>query len=297
MYFVLLGIGFMSCSRTKTKNERAEFSPARTLQELTNDTLDEVSGLESSIVNAGMLWVHNDSGGKSEIYLIDTLLNIKMQVKLLGIKNRDWEDIAVGPGPEVGKSYVYVGEIGDNNGKHKTKKIYRFEEPMMKDSFSLEIADFDTIEFTLPFKKKDTESLMIDPITKDLFVISKREEPVYVYQLKYPQSTHDIITAEELISMPLTQITAADISPDGTEIVVKNYEYIYYWKRAIGESLESTLKTKPTLLSYEQEPQGEAITFAQNGSGFYTLSETSKTDKTFLFFYARKASRKVQALQ
>lgn len=287
-YLISISIVFIACSKTKTRNEQAEFLPARSLQELTNDTLDEVSGMESSVSNPGMFWVHNDSGGKSEVYLIDTLLDIKMQVRLAGIKNRDWEDIAVGPGPEEGKSYIYVGEIGDNRARHKTKKIYRFEEPVLKDSFSIEITDFDTIEFSLPFKKKDTESLMIDPLTKDLYLISKREEPVYLYQVKYPQSTREVITAEELTSLPFTQITSADISNDGKEIIIKNYRFVYYWHRSDNESLEEVLKMEPTLLSYEQEPQGEAITWAENGSGFYTLSETSKLDKTYLLYYQRK---------
>jgi hypothetical protein len=41
---------------------------------------------------------------------------------------RDCEDIAVGPGPVKGKSYVYDGDIGDNDSKRKYITVYRIEE-------------------------------------------------------------------------------------------------------------------------------------------------------------------------
>ena len=56
---------------------------------------------------------------------------IKLTCTLAGVENRDWEDIAVGPGPDASKSYVYVADIGDNEGQYQYKYIYRFEEPVL----------------------------------------------------------------------------------------------------------------------------------------------------------------------
>ena len=39
---------------------------------------------------------------------------------LTGAKMRDWEDIAVGPGPEPNVDYLYVGAIGDNDARSKS---------------------------------------------------------------------------------------------------------------------------------------------------------------------------------
>jgi len=39
---------------------------------------------------------------------------------------------------------------------------------------------------------------------------------------------------------------------------------------------------------YEEEPQGEALTWTKDGSGFYTLSEKSKGKESFLYFYSLK---------
>ena len=51
---------------------------------------------------------------------------IKTDVRWLGF---DWEDIAVGPGPEPGVSYVYIGDIGDNLRLRSTISLLRFPEP------------------------------------------------------------------------------------------------------------------------------------------------------------------------
>ena len=52
--------------------------------------------------------------------------------------NYDWEDIAVGPGPEEGKSYIYVGDIGGNIPQ-PGYAIYRVEEPDVLEDGELEI--------------------------------------------------------------------------------------------------------------------------------------------------------------
>src|SRR5882724_7777911 len=70
--------------------------------------LVEASGLVASYQNVGCLWSLNDSGNSAEVFLIDSTGKTKLVCKLEGVKNRDWEDIAMGPGPKPGKRYVYV---------------------------------------------------------------------------------------------------------------------------------------------------------------------------------------------
>jgi hypothetical protein len=129
---------------------------------------------------------------------------------------------------------------------------------------------------------------MIDPESKDLYVVSKREQPVHVYELKYPQLTTDTLTAIDIATLPVTGIVAADFSADRKEILMKNYVNVFYWKLTPGISVANALKEKGKVLRYNEEPQGEAITWSRDGSGFYTLSEKKKKEKSFLYFYQRK---------
>src|SRR5690606_3621291 len=95
------------------------------------------------------------------------------------------------------------------------------------------------------------------------------------------------LTAEPIVELPLTRIVAGGFSPDGKEVVIKNYDNIYYWKTG-DKPLSVALKEKPETLYYTKEPQGESIAFNLDGSGFYTLSEKIKGEKSYLYYYARK---------
>jgi len=278
----------VSCVVKESSN--AGFSHGTKLAELKHKKLHEVSGLAASINNPGLFWTHNDSGNGADVFLLDQKAEVKRIYTLQGIDNRDWEDICVGPGPDSTKNYVYVGEIGDNDGSHLLKYIYRFEEPLeTPGEDNVMIIDFDTIAFKLPGdERKDTEALLIDPRSKDLYVITKNEEPVSVYQIKYPYSTKDTITSDFVGSIPVTKIVAADLTADGGELLMKNYSHIFYWKNAENKSVPELLKERPQEVPYETEPQGEAIAWARDKSGFYTLSERSKGSKSFLYFYKRK---------
>lgn len=290
IFFLLMVIATVACSQKKGRNGNSDFfGEGRQLAEVTDKKrLGELSGLAASAENPGMLWTHNDSGNRSEIFLIDQNLNIKLTLKFKNVVTRDWEDITVGPGPEEGKNYIYLGEIGDNMAIFQYKHIYRFPEPEFDPAKTeLTITDFDTITFQLADKRKDTESLMIDPKSKNLYVISKRENPVHVYELKYPYSTTDTLTVNSIATIPYAQVVAADFSVDGKELLVKNYDNVFYWK--LGDTpLRDVLREKPFILNYTGEPQGESITFARDGSGFFTVSEIVKGEKSYLYFYPRK---------
>ena len=283
-------IAVTACSQTPAQEPNShEFSEPVKLVQLKDKTIQEASGLAASIANAEMLWTHNDSGNAAEVFLIDKDLNIKLTCVLKGVDNRDWEDIAVGPGPEEGVNYVYVAEIGDNFAQYAYKYIYRFKEPRLQDvdGSVFVVEDFELITFKLSDGRKDTETLMVHPKTKDLYVVSKRESPVVVYRLTNPTTTSDTLVAEIVGKVKTSQIVGGDISPDGSEVLLKNYSNIFYWKVDGKETVEQAFVREPNFLPYEEEPQGEAIAFARDGKGFYTISEIVKGEKSYLSFYKR----------
>lgn len=288
--FLLLGFLIVSCQKNNGQDKaNSPFAAGERLAELTGEQLLEPSGLAASVKNPEMLWTHNDSGNGAEVFLIDRKLNIRMVCVLRGVRNRDWEDIAVGPGPKAGKTYVYVGEIGDNMAQYPFKHIYRFEEPVFKNGETkILIKDVDVLTFSLPDGKKDTESLMVHPVTGALYIVSKREEPVVVYTLKGGFVSGDTLTAEPVARLPHTQIVAADFSPDGKAILMKTYKEVLFWNADENKPVGETLKTAATKVNYTEEPQGESIAFARDGSGFFTISEQVKGAKSYLYFYPRK---------
>jgi hypothetical protein len=277
-------IGFMLLSASVLA--QSPFYPAESRGEIENNQINEASGLAAGINNPNMLWTHNDSGDKARIFLLDEYGHFKAEFKLKGVDNRDWEDIYTGPGPEAEKNYIYLAEMGDNNAVHELKYIYRFEEPKLSDE-SREISNIEVITFIYPDGRRDAESLFVDPQTKDIYVLSKREQNIGIYKAAYPQSTSRTNTLEKLGEMPFFNTVAADITPDGQEILTKTYDGIYYWKRD-GQSIADLLMTEPTFVPYVIEPQGESIAWKKDGSGFFTLSEEPREIEAVLYFYRRR---------
>jgi hypothetical protein len=247
--------------------------------------LEEASGLVESISNPCFFWSLNDGGNPSEVFLIDTLSKIKLVCKL-NVKNRDWEDIAIGAGPIEGKKYVYVADIGDNLGIHDYKYLYRFEEPSLTKGAEQTISHFDTLLIKLPGDNRDSETIMIDPTNNDFYIVSKREKHVRVYLQHFPYP--DTLRPVEVLKIPFTRIVAGSISRDAQEVLLKDYENIYYWKRSGEKSLTELLAKDPIELPYKPEVQGESICWNHDASGYYTLSESHEGKMAQLKFYKRK---------
>jgi hypothetical protein len=255
-----------------------------------NDDIKEASGIAASRANPGVLWVHNDSGDKNRIFAMNEKGMNLGDFYLENCEARDWEDIAAGPGPVEGENYLYVGDIGDNKAKHKIKYVYRFIEPVLLSGEPPKnhiVKNVDILRFQYPDGKRDAEALMVDPLTKDFYIISKRELNVKVYQASYPQPLDNVSILKCIDTLDLAMIVAADISPSGLEIIMKNYHEIYYWKRLPGESIKKALSRKPQKLPYVKEPQGEAVTWDSKGSSYFTISEENDGFPCHLYYYPR----------
>lgn len=257
---------------------------------LKDDSLRELSGLvRSSAKDGSTLWGEEDSGNKDAIYLLDDKGRRLGTKYLPGVLNRDWEDIAGGPGPAKGKYYLYLGDIGDNFAIFPFITIYRFVEPApdpraWKDD---KIGSYDVINLMYPDGSHDAEALMVDPRTRNIYVVTKTN-PAGVYVAPYPQDIHKATLLTKLGTLPLSTVTAADISADGSGVLIKNYDAVFYWQRRPGESISACLERQPQKLDYHREPQGEAIAWNTAGNGFYTISEKVGSTIPVLYGYVAR---------
>ncbi len=277
-----IGVVLIACG--PTPHDPSLFEAGRELGINTNEKLEEASGLAASTRYPGYVWSHNDSGHPADLFLLDSVGKTIATFRLEGATNRDWEDIALGPGPDS-TNYIYVGDIGDNHSRQVFKTIYCVEEPSLDHIGPLPVKA--VLIIRMIDQPRDTEALLADPISRNLYLVTKTEKQVWLYEVKSPFGK-DTVTAERIIELPLRHIVAGDISRDGSEILLKSYDGIYYWRRSEGQSIPDALKSLPIELAYKREPQGEAIAWAINASGFYTLSENAKGERAKLFFYERK---------
>jgi hypothetical protein len=198
-----------------------------------------------------------------------------------GATATDWEDISTGPGPVVGTEYLYMGDIGDNGASRSTVAVYRVPEPAVSSAQSpvtTSISGAAKLVFSYPNGPHDAESLFVDPLTKDIYIISKPGSTKYLYRAAYPQSTSGTTVLELAASFAdSAALTAGDISPDGREIIVRSYATSSgrLYVRPPGGSVGDAFSFPYISIPVHAETQGEAIGFDPKGWGYYTTSEGS----------------------
>ena len=258
-----------------------------------SDEIIEASGIEASSKNPGVFWTFNDSGGENKIYAFSTSGKELGTYIIEGAINIDWEDITIDPGLTENEHYLYIGDFGDNGKSRYFKYIYRIPEPSVDSSqapIDTIIEDVRRLIYRYPEGiKYNAESLMIDPLNKDIYIVLK-EYDSRVYKVKRPYSFHQntevIIDTLEVVSSLFLQskANAADISSNGREVLIKDDDVVYYWNRNDDESIAEILTKDPIILPYIQEPNGEGICWNSDASGYYTLSEGLHPQ---LYFYPR----------
>jgi len=271
-----------SCTAPETPPTAASpFTSAINSGQLRGADMSEASGLVASARFPGSFWTHNDSGSDPEIFLVDSTGSSQSVMFLQNVTNRDFEDIA-----RYGNT-IFVADIGDNRAVRSEISVIAFEEPQSIGSQS--VAPSAVYRMTYPDGARDAETLLIDPVTRDWYIVTKRESSVRLYRYPYPQNDSQIVTLERVPGvLPMTSVVAGDVSPDGSEVLLKTYDEVYYWSRQGDEPLSTTLFRTPSEVPYKAEPQGEAIAFTLSRSGFVTTTEEGSNEPQWLKFYRRK---------
>ena len=247
-----------------------------------DEWLHEASGLASSARNGGVVWTHNDGGGTS-IHALSTN-GVLLGAFPLPQTIADIEDIAVGPGPLPGVSYLYVGDIGGDvktNTVRSTIGILRVPEPeVLLGAAGAGVRDFEGLEsFTLsyPDGAHDAETLLVDPLSGDVFVLTKEPYAARIYRASLPGAGGG---AEIPLSFSGTaafpRASGGDISADGRQIVIRREEAAAVWTRCPSESVAEALGRPGAsipVIGPPEEPNGEGIALMRDGSGYMTISE------------------------
>lgn len=244
----------------------------------------ETSGIVASRRNPGLLWLHNDSGDEPRLFAVrvdGTLAGIYL---LEGARAFDWEDIAIGPAPGSPLPHLYVGDIGDNQRVRTDITVYRVPEPRIGPGQAVprRLTDVERFMLYYPDGPHDAETLMVDPAGGGVFIVTKDRGSTVaqVFRAAFPlhSGTRSPLAevgriAWEGTTAAETLATGGDISPDGSEIVIRTYLRAWLWRRREGESVPQALARRPCEVPLAVDVQGEAIGFLADGSGYVTVSE------------------------
>ena len=285
----------------QTLSERAEAlcdAPATPLATVTVQVpaAAEISGLAAGRANGGVLWAHNDSGDVARVLAFTTGGEPRGEIRTGGAEAVDWEDMAIGPGQEPDTDYLYLGDIGDNAAQRPDIVVYRLPEPMLSGETTTVAAASQTIALRYPDAPHDAETLLVDPFTGELIIITKEivggNAGVYVASADMLEAGGGTMErAGEITKQTLTTArdlpesapvlargvgyvpTGGDISADGRLIAIRTYASVWIWARHGDASVAETLISTPCEAPSAFEQQGEAIAFAADGDAYYTISE------------------------
>jgi hypothetical protein len=252
---------------------------------IASSALPGPSGIAASRAHAGVIYGHEDAGGMPRFFAFDKTGKTLGEYRLTGGMLTDWEDIAVGPGPD-NQMYVFIGDFGDNSVSRTEVQVIKVPEPNVTASQAAvmeDIATFQVLRFTYPGGARDTETLMIDPVTKDIIIVTKTSGMAQVYRAPGNTPPNMPTELELLTTVMLTgsgrdaQVSAGDISPTGDRIMLRTYTRILVWPRIAGATIGPSLDAMPTDNPQPDQPQGEGLTFSSDGSSWIAAGEQEKT--------------------
>lgn len=237
-----------------------------------NEELTEISGLAASAMEPGLLWAHNDSEGDAAVYAIGADGSDLGKFVLEGVDNRDWEDMAAWTDPATQESWLYVGDIGDNVGQWESILVHRVPEPILGESSVVAATAVETFEFTYPDGPHDAETLLVDPGTGDITIVTKADSEIaQVFEAPgaVPGTTMELTESGtlDLSFTPAGLPTAGDYL--GEFVLIRTYLAVLAYPVADGAWWDA----EPCELDAPFEIQGEAIATAPDGGAYVTVSE------------------------
>lgn len=273
-------------SNTNNKQSLMSYDKPKVIGRIGSPEITESSGLVASRCQENVLWTHNDSGDNAFIYAINKKGEKLGTWKVAGAKNKDWEDLAITK-DKTGKCFLYIGDIGDNERKRSELTIYRIREPKVsaeskssgkKNPLLTENAE--AIGFSYPELRRDAETLLVHPVTNDIYILTKRLGGASeVFRLKNDFDTVKANALEKIAelsvpSLPDGFLTGGEISPDGKSVVICDYFNAYEIilpKNA--KNFDEIWKEKPTVIELGNREQGEAVCYSSDGNSIFATSE------------------------
>jgi hypothetical protein len=275
----------------QTSQPAVPYGEPQVVCRIADPRLDEASGLVASRRNPGTYYTHNDSKGAPHVYVINRYGRICLVIRLVGARNRDWEDIALAPGARPGTFDVCVADIGDNRAERGAVVFYRFAEPEIHAAVrargALDVRP-GVYRCTYEDGPHNAEAFAVDPRTGDGYVITKGLDGAGdVYRLAAPWDASTVTTLARVATLrfppaagPARMVTAADIAPDGTRLVTRSYVGGWEWRlpqRDGSAAFAPIFERLPVALVLAAEPQGEALCFSPDGRALLTISEKTPT--------------------
>jgi hypothetical protein len=217
--------------------------------------ITESSGLAPDPVGE-IYWTANDSGDRAVAY------GIGLDGTVQGTLNyraepRDVEALA------VHGDRLYIADIGDNNGRRDSVRVFFFNNPQAN---GLTVT-YQAYDFSYPDGPHDAETLLVDDSGR-LFIVTKGENAA-VYAAPAEPDREGVNKLNKVGSAP-SGVTDGTFLPDGDRIALLTYDSV----RVLDASTYEVLSKTPI----PAQPQAESLTLSLDQESLLVGSEGKRSN-------------------
>jgi len=242
----------------------------------------ESSGLAVGTRRAPLLWTMNDSGGGPVLFGLDRRGAVAAAVTVRGVRNQDWEALAAWR-DGAGRSLLAVGDVGDNRGRRPSVTVHVLAEPAARGAASAR--PLRSIALRYPDGPQDAETLLADPRTDRLYVVTKGLFSSTVYAVPaaaWPGARgagRSPALLQRIREVPIVLCTDGVIAPDG-HVLLRSYGSVFLFPPLgpggpdrPGSSGAAPSVEPLTSAALPDQPQGEGMALAADGRSVLLSSE------------------------
>lgn len=231
----LLAVSCLLASTTLCASELCtRWSEPLELGQLDIGLLPEASGIGLS--GTGERLYHINDGNEPAFLISDARGGAARRIAVEGFEAADVEDLAVGPCAK--RSCLFLADVGDNAMRRPSVRIAIIEEQAQ---YGDKVTPLAVVTVRYPDGPQNAEAVAVHP-SGDLYVVTKsgsgagRSGPARVYRLGAAQlvaGEEQVFEARGEIPIPALAgtglaprrvVTAMDIAPDGTRLVLLTYD-------------------------------------------------------------------------
>ena len=245
-----------------------DYARGQSVANLEDPQLNELSGLARSS-QARHYWAHNDSGDTSRLFHLNEegqVQRVEVSRSEFSLDVQDWEDISNARCVDGAYECLLIADFGDNLKRRPYVQFILVRPNAENNALQTE----QIFNVTYPDSESmDAEGLIV--WGDEAFIFSKEGHisRVFRFDLNGPEQQE----AELVGEIPLSLVTAADISPDGQKIMVRGYFFLREYSVLNGDII-AALGSEPKSILMKSERQGEAVTYRAGEAGFLTIGES-----------------------
>ncbi|WP_246000872.1 SdiA-regulated domain-containing protein [Pontibacter diazotrophicus] len=209
----------------------------------------------------GHYLTHNDAGNRPYLYKLNKEGKLVETLKL-DIKNVDWEDLAQ---DEAGN--IYIADTGNNNNRRRDLVVYRMNLENPQQTEAIHFTYEDQKKFPPSKKERNFDSEGLFWHDDNLYIITKdrgQGETANVYQIPAQPGNHKARLIGSYKAETETEVTGADISPDGNTVALLSEEKIHLFRGF--DSPATFFEGDHDEVSIEGAGQTEGIAFENNNT-------------------------------